>query len=651
MAKLYPDLNAIKRLKVTPTPGELFLCETLQSKLSDRCHVFFNPYLDGDRPDIIILKQHCGAVIIEVKDWDLSNYTINMQNHWYVHSANNSSLIRSPFSQVFRYKSNFFELHLPKIGLLEALNRNFFGVIHCFVYFHLATKYLLESKYLAAKQEIALKHAENNDNFRRNLIAFAAYEKSNNYFSSKKKQIERDINLSVTNENIDRLVHKINSLSENRLFTDEIFDEFYRRLSPPEHVLSQGRTIPYDKQQQKYIESLDEFRKIKGVAGCGKTTILAKRAVNAVKRHASQVLILTFNITLKHYIKDKISDVRDGIDFNKFEITNYHQFFNLQANNSNIDISEITNELHEAGLTQEEILEQLYKTDIFPGKEVVKFKTIFIDEIQDYLPEWVKIIRDNFLEENGEMVLFGDQSQNIYERSEKQRESSILQGFGRWVKLTKSYRSDTNSPLINLFKAFQRKFLIEKYQDSELFDSDLSQEAMNFDILTYSVYAQNDGLESLHTHINDEIKKNMFVPNDISIVCSNIELLRLLNVFFNRNEKTAIMFESQDEYFQILGCDESTPKRDIAIKEKNSKSDLEKIRRRKKNFFMQNSGLIKISTIHSFKGLESPTVFCILTAKDNAELVYTAMTRAKNNLIIFDVKDSKYADFFSQLLG
>ena len=66
---------------------------------------------------------------------------------------------------------------------------------------------------------------------------------------------------------------------------------------------------------------------------------------------------------------------------------------------------------------------------------------------------------------------------------------------------------------------------------------------------------------------------------------------------------------------------------------------------------MQNSGLIKISTIHSFKGLESPTVFCILQENDSPEIIYTAMTRAKKNLIIFDVINSHYSSFFKKLLS
>ncbi|TOM44852.1 hypothetical protein CGH75_27405, partial [Vibrio parahaemolyticus] len=74
-------------------------------------------------------------------------------------------------------------------------------------------------------------------------------------------------------------------------------------------------------------------------------------------------------------------------------------------------------------------------------------------------------IRDCFLEPNGEMILFGDQSQNIYERDDNKRESALVQGFGRWFKLSKSYRSEIDTPLIQLFKGFQEEFLVSKYSD------------------------------------------------------------------------------------------------------------------------------------------------------------------------------------------
>ena len=77
MAKIFPDISTIKTLRVKPTDGELHLITFLSVNLDDSFEVYFNPYLDGDRPDVIIVKESFGVVIIEVKDWNLKNYFID----------------------------------------------------------------------------------------------------------------------------------------------------------------------------------------------------------------------------------------------------------------------------------------------------------------------------------------------------------------------------------------------------------------------------------------------------------------------------------------------------------------------------------------------------------------------------------------------
>ena len=111
-----------------------------------------------------------------------------------------------------------------------------------------------------------------------------------------------------------------------------------------------------------------------------------------------------------------------------------------------------------------------------------------------------------------------------------------------------------------------------------------------------------------------------------------------LNEALKRTEKTKVMFEEASEVDALLarmGRDSPQFRKEIA-----------KIRRRKKCFFMQNAGLIKMSTIHSFKGLEAQTVFCILTPDDEAEMVYTGITRAQRNLVVFDSSESRFRSFF-----
>ena len=115
MAYLYPELENIQRLKVPPTQGEWALVNYLKDNLDDNYEVFFNPYLDGDRPDIIILKKSHSAFVIEVKDWSLNNYTISKDNKWEVNNSKQSSIISSPHQQVFQYKKNLYNLHLKPL--------------------------------------------------------------------------------------------------------------------------------------------------------------------------------------------------------------------------------------------------------------------------------------------------------------------------------------------------------------------------------------------------------------------------------------------------------------------------------------------------------------------------------------------------------
>ncbi|HBA3919159.1 TPA: ATP-binding domain-containing protein, partial [Escherichia coli] len=90
--------------------------------------------------------------------------------------------------------------------------------------------------------------------------------------------------------------------------------------------------------------------------------------------------------------------------------------------------------------------------------------------------------------------------------------------------------------------------------------------------------------------------------------------------------------------------------RDFIKRHTGIKSDIERVRRTKKNHFYPNSGLIKLSTIHSYKGLESKTVFYIMDDKDTPEVIYTSITRSIENLIILDKSsEGKYKNFFSEI--
>ncbi|WP_283597448.1 nuclease-related domain-containing DEAD/DEAH box helicase [Photobacterium phosphoreum] len=639
MAIFFPDMETILKLKVIPEIGELAILSEL-SKLDDSYEVFFNPYLDGDRPDILILKKSCGAFIIEVKDWHSKHYNVDSSNSWFVTDSKGTYKIKSPQSQVFNYKSNLYKLHLPLIAIGNALNKNFYNLVNCSVYMHNIDANDMNQLYSDAIVSIKDAINENHNQFKNKEILHNNYDKRHIYLNRKKQQIERDRQISFGNNEIHKLIAKINHIKPHILFSDNIYQDFKRRLSPPEYIFKQTKKLHYDKKQLRLVKSKVGFEKIKGVAGCGKTTVLAQRAVNALSRHKDTVLILTFNIALKQYVRDKISHVRGGGDWKDFEISNYHQFFFSQLNELGIDVDELKNKVRKQNISQEEIFDLICKNqDTFKDYPTTKYKTILIDEIQDYEPEWVKILRDNFLDSNGEMVLFGDQSQNIYERNENQRASVIVQGFGRWNLLTKSYRANIDSKLIHMFKSFQAEFMTSKDEIEPIFESEYKDRELNATdgLLRYVPCVESLDFEFILNQIQDYIQTYDLIPNDITILCSKIHTLQNINSALEKREKTKIMCETLDE-LEVL-------KTEYKTKESLDKA-IENLRRCKKTFFTQNSGLIKLSTIHSFKGMESKTILYILTKDDSPEIVYTAMTRTEANLVVLGQNVSKYDDFF-----
>ncbi|WP_395399183.1 UvrD-helicase domain-containing protein [Pseudoduganella sp. UC29_106] len=261
------------------------------------------------------------------------------------------------------------------------------------------------------------------------------------------------------------------------------------------------------------------------------------------------------------------------------------------------------------------------------------YNTILIDEIQDYKPEWIKIIRSNFLAEDGEMLLFGDEKQNIYNRAlDGERRSKVVEGFGTWIKLTKSYRYTFQSPIIPLVDSFQKSFLLKDYQlDS---DESFQLSLTSIGLQAYTTFDRKK-IAELAAHIIKIAKEYSIHPNDISVISSQEIVLRELDyVLRNSNshkERTLCTF----------------PSLEVSEHPKYVKK-YQEISASKKKGFNLNSGVLKLSSTHSFKGFESPLIFLLVNNNDAPEMVFTGLTRAKENVVIFLENGSRYFDFFTK---
>ncbi len=273
MAILVSSLENIDKLTVKPTEGERHLLIFLRDNLDATYEIYFQPFLNGDRPDIVIMRRDSGVMIIEVKDWNVGSYIYDTDEKMFLNSTE-----KSPFYQVLSYKENLFNLHIKDLLELKLENHNLFAIISCTVYFHNATE--------------------------KELYRFERIKKS----ITKTAGIDLIARDSLTKENLIKMLRKNWLERKSKHFSDKLYDSFKRYLQPPLHTIEQGQEMVLSPKQKELIVSGTVHQKIRGVAGSGKTLVLARRAVNAHKRTKNKVLILTYNISLKNYIHDKISE-------------------------------------------------------------------------------------------------------------------------------------------------------------------------------------------------------------------------------------------------------------------------------------------------------------------------------------------------------
>lgn len=188
----------------------------------------------------------------------MSSYGVDEDGSWYV--AANSAHIKSPVDQVTAYKDNFYNLHIDQLLAKKIDNENYYAIVSCAVYFHCATFSSAQS-----------------------LCGDAGYT-------------ELLGNDSLTASNLNAILSRHWLNRQSRYFDEGLYQSFKRYLQPPLHVLTHGMEIGYTTKQKELIESRPVEQKVRGVAGSGKTKVLAKRAVNAHLRTNERVLILTFNI-------------------------------------------------------------------------------------------------------------------------------------------------------------------------------------------------------------------------------------------------------------------------------------------------------------------------------------------------------------------
>jgi len=640
MAEFIPSLQDISNDRMEKhTEGELALLNALQA-LSDDYQIYFQPHINFAHPDIIILHKAGGALIIEVKDWDLSAYQFypggKIQNDYLV-LRNESGKVKSPFTQAGEYKDEFYSILKPSI-LSERVRlgkneKNLYSVIRTSVFFYNASQSDVKRLYNTNNY---LDIKDGNKRFREHYYYWCRED------------------LTGIAESISELIGK-----RHTYFTKPIQEAVQKILTLSEEWMEQ--TEPFDPDKLNSIQkdlikpTPNRMTKVKGVAGSGKTLVIAFKAINCYKEYGSPVLILTYNITLENYIRDAIAKQTREMSQRErslaFEIIHYDAFIPqvfediaIEGPHPN-DYKDLFGEIDWKQYHRDaDHLLRMYNKLLVKNNR--QYKTVLIDEAQDYEREWFKLIEDCFFLPEADFLIVADQKQNIYQREDFMRKLPVVPGTkGPWRTLSTSYRLSHETVLI------ARDFMnanMPEYGDDEL---DEIQTGRNGTIEYHDLSNISTDLYNKIWMTIDSFKPNgeNIARNDICVLFGEIYQIRdfeySIRQLTDNGVKFQIMCETTEEYNDIVALSKGNKTQE--------KTELWNIRHKRKKSFRMNPGTIKLCTIHSFKGWEINNVVIVLdkNPKIRKEHIYTALTRSKCNILIIDLGGNEFGSYFKAYVG
>ena len=590
-----PPTDQLEKLRQPLTKGERLVFEFFHAHLPEDWEIYIQPHLNGLRPDFVLLNPNSGIAVFEVKDWDLG-----AMEYWVEGRPGKSPILlakkdgkrfslqsQNPVEKVFRYKQELHELYCPRLEKNAG-----FAVITAGVIFPYA-----KDKKVDELLSPCL-----------NYRGMTQYQQYNPVSGAE----------SIQEGNI-RKVFPESARRSSGYMNAEMAKDLRNWLVEPDFSASQRQPLELDNNQRLFVTTRTEsgYRRIKGPAGSGKSLILAARAAQLLGE-GKEVFVVTFNITLLHYLMDMAVRWPSSSGKTRKDITwlNFHYWCKRTCQESDHD--EEYNQLwrnHDEDNKQEnqDILNRqlpnLVSTVIEHDSEEIipRYDAVLVDEGQDYLPSWWNVLR-KVCRPGGEMFLVADATQDIYGTARSWTDEAMTgAGFpgGRWAELKISYRLPPNA--LNYARAFAQKYLPNDTVDLP--------ESAQGELDMYPCK-----LKWIHTNSDNALaicKRELFsmAPE------AEPDLLAIPDITF--------LTGSQKFGRQVVGQIGANGVRAVHTFGDDSLDS----RRRKMGFYMGDSR-IKATTLHSFKGWESRALVIFIgqsVDRKSLALIYTGLTRLKRH--------------------
>ena len=365
-----------------------------------------------------------------------------------------------------------------------------------------------------------------------------------------------------------------------------------------------------DAQQEQLARSLGgEHRVIHGVAGSGKTMILGFRAMQLARATERPILVLCYNKTLAARLEQLLGE-RGLAD--KVQVYNFHRWCRRMLTSYHVELPPKGERFFEAMV--ERVIEGVDKGRI----PRFQYGAVLIDEGHDFEPDWYKLIVQMIDPSTNSLLVLYDDAQNIYGKPERRKlswKSLGVQAQGRTTILKLNYRNTLET--LAVARAFANELLAAHGADDDGVPLVAPESAGRRGplpelIRTDSASAQ---LDALIARLRDE------------------------HAHGRPWGELAVIFRNHWEGEKLH---EALNRQDIP-------SSLADERGKQALFVVKDS--VKLVTMHSCKGLEFPFVAIPglgalpkegQPEADEARLLYVAMTRATEQLVLIHHLDSVF---------
>ncbi|RSL30543.1 nuclease [Salibacterium salarium] len=604
------------------TTGERILFQTLKNHLDDDYIVYYEPKIKEFRADFVIIGPYLGLLVLEVKDYTVNSLHSLNHDQWLIHTTSDGlQTVKSPLKQAMDYMFTIQNVLKKDTNLINHDGKYKFKLKFPCGYGTVFTR---------LSQEQCITHNLYDVIDPMFLLTREEIDSEKDRFSEE-NLIEKLLSMfKVPFRLKEPLTHNEINAIRYHLFPEVRVSGHYQQTTPyrDQLLLSLHDLQTMDLHQEKLAKQIgDKNRLIRGVAGSGKTLILASRVRIMKQEHPDwRVLVLSYNISLSRSIYSMIrAKMEMPVDLDAAEehrdsmkgitVRNFHEWLKKDLRISEQSIPDY--------------LEKLEKGEaILPT-----YDAVLIDEGQDFEPEWFRLVSFLLNPETYSMLLVEDRAQTIYPRKRSYRQDTGLDFRGRSKVLQINYRN-TAEIITFAWNFFQKHSGAEGVTTGEIEGQEIiPPRSTRRKGPEPAIVQASDWKEEIQTVVQTmkKLHQHHHVPFEEMVI------LYRANSYNRIVSSIAFELNEADIPFQWIT--------------ENAES---------KRSYEKEDGKAKISTIDSSKGLDFQAVFIVnidnmpfALEEDKtreAALLYIGMTRAIEYLMISYSDESEYTKYFDEVV-